>query len=85
MKKRMKSLLPTGIATKIVYVGNRLSTYFHVKDVTEFKHNHDIIYQSRYLEVGCNDHYLGESGRRILKRVLDQAGRVQIHIFSNIL
>ena len=41
MKKRMKSLLPIGCVTKIAYVGNKLST--RVKDVTEFKHNHDII------------------------------------------
>ena len=39
MKKRMKSLLPTGIITKIAYVGNKLSTCFRVKDVTEFKQN----------------------------------------------
>ena len=39
MKKRMKSLLPTGIITKIAYVGNKLSKCFRVKDVTEFKQN----------------------------------------------
>ena len=43
MKKRMKCLLPTDVVTKIAYVGNKLSTGFRVKDVTEFKHNHDII------------------------------------------
>ena len=36
MKKRMKTLLPAGIATKIAYVGSKLSTCFRVKDVTEF-------------------------------------------------
>ena len=36
MKKRMKSLLPTGTVTKIAYVGNKLSSCFCVKDVTEF-------------------------------------------------
>ena len=39
MKKRMKSLLPTGIITKIAYVCNKLSTCFRVKDVIEFKQN----------------------------------------------
>ena len=39
MKKRMKSLLPTDIITKIGYVGNNLSTCFRVKDITEFKQN----------------------------------------------
>ena len=42
----MKSLNPIG----------KLSTCFHVKDVTKFKDNHDIIYQGRFPETGCNDH-----------------------------
>ena len=74
-KKRMKSLLHTGIVTKIAYVGNKLSTCFRVKDVTEFKYNHDIIYQGRCPEIGCNNHYLGKTGRRISERVLDHTGR----------
>ena len=84
MKNRMKSLLPTGCVTKIAYVGNKLSTCFHVKDVTEFKHNHNIIYQGRCRKIGCNDHYLGETGRRISERVLDHAGRdPNSHLFKH--
>ena len=56
MKKRMKSLLPPDIVTKIAYVGHKLSTCFRVKDVHKFKHNHDMIYQGRCPEIGCNDH-----------------------------
>ena len=52
-----------------------VSTCFHVKDVNEFKHKHDIIYQGRCPKIGCNDHYLGETGRRIPERVLYYAGR----------
>ena len=36
MKKRMKSLRPTGTVTKLAYVGNKLISCFRVKDVTEF-------------------------------------------------
>ena len=43
-----------------------------MKGVSEF--NHDIIYQERCPEIGCNDHYLGETGRSISERVLDHAG-----------
>ena len=60
----MKCLLPTGAVTKIAYVGNKLSTYFRVKDVNEFKRKHDayvIIYQGRCPKIGCNDYYLGET------------------------
>ena len=68
MKKRMKSPFPTGIVTETTYVGTKLSTCFRVKYVTEFKYNHDIIYQRRCPEIGCKDHYLGETGCRILKK-----------------
>ena len=68
MKKRMKCLLPTEIVTKITYVGNKLMF---------FVHNHDIIYQGRCPEIGCDDHYLGQTGRRIPERVLDHAERDQ--------
>ena len=62
---------------KIAYVSKKVSTCFGVKDVNEFKHSHDVIYQGKCPEIGCNDHYLGENGRRISKRVLDHAGRDQ--------
>ena len=83
MKKRMKCLLPTCIKTKIAYVGNKLSTCFRVKDVTEFKHNHNIIYQGRCPETGCNYHYLGETGCRISEIVLDHSRTDQnSHLFK---
>ena len=77
MKKRMKCLLPTNIVIKTAYAGSKLSTCFRVKDVTKFKHNHDIIDQGRCPEIGCNDHYLGETDCRISERVLDHAARDQ--------
>ena len=55
-----------------------------MKDVTEFKHNYDIIYLGKCPEIGCNDHYLGQTGRRISERVLDHAGRDQnSHLFKH--
>ena len=84
MKKKMKGLLQTGIVTKMAYVPNKLTTCFCVKDVTEFKDNHHIIYQGRCLEIGCNDHYLGETGRRISERILDHDGRdPNLHLFKH--
>ena len=74
----------TGCVTKIAYIGNKLSICFCVKGVTEFKHNHDIIYQGRCPEIGCNDYYLGETDRRISERVLDHAGRdANSHLFKH--
>ena len=46
-----------------------------MKNVTEFKHNHDKIYQGRCPEIGCNDPNLQETSRRIPERVLEHLGR----------
>ena len=55
-----------------------------MKDVTEFKRNHDVIYQGRCPDIGCNVHYLGETCRRISERVLDHAGRdPNSHLFKH--
>ena len=48
-----------------------------MKDVTEFKYNHGIIFQGRSPIIGSNDHYLGETGCRILQRELDQSEKDQ--------
>ena len=39
MKKRMETLLPTNIKTKIVLTGSKLSTVFQVKDEIKFEDN----------------------------------------------
>ena len=43
IKKRKKSLLPTGVVTKISDAGNFLvlSICFRVKDASEFEYSHD--------------------------------------------
>ena len=60
----MKSLLSTDVVTKIVYVGNKFSTCFRVKNITKFKLNYDKIYQSRCPINSCNEQYLRETARR---------------------
>ena len=42
MKKRMKTLLPSNIRTKIAFTGSKLSTCFQVKDKTKFEHKSNI-------------------------------------------
>ena len=84
IKKRMKSLLLTGIVTKIAYVDNKLSVCFRVKDITKFKHNHDRIYQDRCFKTACDDYYLGETSSRLPKRVLNLAGKdPDSYLFKN--
>ena len=78
MKKMIKILLPTDIVIKIADIGNKLSTYFHLKDVSA------PIYQGRYPETGCIDHQLGETGRKVSERVLNHVGGdTNSHLFKH--
>ena len=80
MKKRMKCILPTSIVTKTAYIDNNPTICFPVKDVTKFKHNHDIIHQGRR----CKDHYLEEAACKVSQRVLNHGGRdSNSHIFKH--
>ena len=52
-----------------------------MKDITKFKHNHDINYQIRSPKVGCNVHCLWETGGRISEGVLDNTVRASNSYF----
>ena len=41
----------------------------------DLEHNHDLIYHTKCPEPTCIDDYVGESARRIAKRVKDHSGR----------
>ena len=84
MKKRMKTLLPTNIRTKIVFTGSKLSTCFQVKDKTKFEHNHDIVYHGICPETDCSGNYIGETARKKSERVKDHTGKdVRSHLFKH--
>ena len=75
MKRRVKTLLPTNIRTKIAFTGSRLSTCFQVGDKTKFEHNHDIVYHGTCLETGCPENYIVVAARRISEWVKDHSGK----------
>ena len=84
MKKRMKTLLPTSIRTKIAFTGSKLSACFQVKNKTKFGHNHDIVYHGTCYKTDCPENYIGETARRISERAKDHTGRyVRSHLFKH--
>ena len=47
-------------------------------------HKHDIIYLATCPKDNCSENYIGESGRRISKRIIDHHNRDQkSHIFKH--
>ena len=71
----MKEILPNNVKPQIAFTGRKVGTSFQIKDKTEMKHNHDIVYNNKYSEEQCNENYIGETGRRISERIIDHAGR----------
>ena len=60
--KRMNTLLPTYISTKIAITGSNLSTCFQVKDKTKFE---QIVYHGSSPETDYPKCYIGKTARRI--------------------
>ena len=75
MKRRVKTLLPTNIRTKIAFTGSRLSTCLQVGDKTKFERNHNLFYDGTCLETGCPENYIVETAQRISEWVKDHTGK----------
>ena len=74
-KKGMRKILLNNVKPRIAFTGRKVGTSFQIKDKTEMKHNHDIVYYNECPEEQCNENYIGETGRRISERNIDHAGR----------
>ena len=56
------------------------------KNTVNFEHKHDLVYHGKCPDNNCNDVYVGETGRRILERILDHNGRdVKSHLLKQLI
>ena len=74
-KRGMRKMLPNDLKPRIAFTSRKVVISFQIKDKTEMKHNHDIVYYNECPEEQCNENYIGETGRRISERIIDHAGR----------
>ena len=74
-KKGMRKILLNNVKPRIAFTGRKVGTSFQIKDKTEMKHNHYIVYYNECSEEQCNKNYIGETGRRISERIIDHTGR----------
>ena len=74
-KKGMRKVLPNNVKPRIAFTVRKVGTSFEIKDKTEMKYNHDIIYYNECPEEQCNENYIAETGRRISERIIDHAAR----------
>ena len=75
MNNNIQRILPNNVKSRIKYIGRKLSTKFQIKDLTNNQHEHDLIYYSKCQEPNCDKDYLGETGRRRIKRAADHCGK----------
>ena len=78
MNKRVNKLLPNNIKIEVTFKSTKLRSCFNVKDKTDFEHNHDLIYHTKYPESTCINDYVGESARRVTEGIKDHSGRNHI-------
>ena len=75
MEKYVRELPPKKSTLQIMYTGKKLSSQFNIKDKTNFKHQHDLIYHVNCSLPTCEDNYIGETARGIHEHVENHNGR----------
>ena len=86
LNKTLKNVLSSNVKTRITYTGQKLDSRFQIKDKRNEKPKHDFIYYTKLAEASCTEEYLGETGRRVIERVPDHAGKdKQSHLLKHAL
>ena len=53
LNKKLKSILPNNVKTRITFTGQKLSSRFQIKDKINGKHKYDLIYYIKCPEQSC--------------------------------
>ena len=86
MKKMKKNLKKANdkMKVRIVYDAKKLGSKFKVKDETQPKHQHNIVYHATCANKKCESNYIGETGRRLIVRATDHNRRdKQSHLLKH--
>ena len=75
MRRTFKQLLKNKVELQIVYTGKKLGEIFTVKDKTENRHQHNVVYYAECPNKKCNSRYIGETKRRLEVRTVDHNKR----------
>jgi len=73
LKKTVNKIFDKKLVTQVTFKSKKLSSCFNVKDTTQTKHNHNVVYKVKCPD--CPATYIGEAGRRLQERVNDHGGR----------
>ena len=67
-------MLPSNVKLRIAFTGRKVARSFQIKNKSEMKDNHETAYYNECPEEQCNNICIGETGRKISKRIIDNAG-----------
>ena len=80
LNKTIKNVFPSNVKARI----QKLNSSFQIKYKTNEKHKHDLSYYTKCPEASCTEEYLDETGRIIIERVSDHAGKdKQSHLLKH--
>jgi len=75
VNKTINETLPDNKKSRLIFTSTKLSSKFNIKDKTDVKHQHGVIYEVSCPDVECNSKYIGETGRRFYERICDHVGK----------
>lgn len=75
LNRTLQRNLPNNIKCRIVRTGTKLQRNFNIKDKLEDKHRSNFIYHHVCMNKKCNEHYVGETGRRKEVRTSEHGGK----------
>ena len=75
INKAVKKILPQNHLIQNVYKGRKLGSYFKYKRFHKSRTSTWPYQLPKCPEVNCNETYLGETARRLQKRILDDSGK----------
>ena len=73
ISKELKKLKHHKIKPRFAYKAKRLASKFNLKDKVDKKHQHNVVYQVNCPD--CENVYIGETGRRLIQRTMEHAGK----------
>ena len=75
LNRNLQRNLPKKIKCRIVRTGTNLQRNFNIKDKVEDRHRSNFFYQHVCMKNNCDEHYIGETGRREELRTGDHGGK----------
>ena len=75
MHNNIQQILSNNVETSITCTGRKLGTNFQIKVLTQIQHEHNLIYHNKYPQPICNENYLVNTGKIIIKGTTCHSGR----------